>query len=475
MRHLCGYSLLLLLVAFAPAGLAQTCEQNETIGQCMAKFVPPVSGDDTSEAAVDADAEKTEDATASAATGITNVVSASESSLKDFLTLFAATLETATTSQQGQAFTFDWNPKLAFAPNLGAKLQASFAATKINDEVSKSLAANTEKLKELEDSLEFGDDTTLSGFLEPESPTHGRSIDSQRAWFRIMRDAVLEPRLAEDTELLDLMAEQGIISNKQRFESGIDPNDKAKIDARIEAFVELFRRRKEARAERDAFFMAFAKLLNNQPQFYGAAIYHARRNVIGPNEWSGKFTYEYAGRNLNHFRKDNPECTFEALDKIKEKDDRNEAAEGCVAALKDFAEKAHSGIERITFSVEGHKVNRRWIKDPDLGLDQGFPATRSFVGTLAFGTTTAAMLPLRTEKTGVGDARLDFTAKYELPENNDKETRGFVGSLTYTQKISATFSLPISLVYSDHESDLLNVQKRFSTKFGLMYKLPDLK
>jgi hypothetical protein len=77
--------------------------------------------------------------------------------------------------------------------------------------------------------------------------------------------------------------------------------------------------------------------------------------------------------------------------------------------------------------------------------------------------------------TGVGDARLDFTAKYELPEDNDSEEKGFVGTLTYTQKISETFSLPLSFVYSDHESDLINVQKRFSARFGLMYKLPDFK
>ena len=479
MRTVRGYSvLLLLLVALAPASLAQTCEQNETIAQCMAKFVPAVSGDETSDAAADADAEKSEDAAATAATGLTNVTSASESPLKDFLTLFAASLETATTAEEGQAFTFDWNPRLAFAPHLGAKLQASFAETKLNEDVSKSLAASTEKLKELQDSLEFGDDTTLSGFLEPESATHGRSIEAQRAWFRIMRDAVLEPRLAEDLELMALMDKLGIVSQRQRFENdanGVKLTDQAMIDSRIAQFVELFQSRKEARAGRDAFFMAFAKLLNNQPQFYGAVIYHARRNVIGPNEWSGKLTYEYAGNNLNHFRKDNPDCTVAELNKITDRAARKAAAEDCVTELKDFAGKTHTGIERISFSVEAHKVNRRWINDSGLGLDLGFPPTRSFVGTLSFGTTTAPVLPLRTEKTGVGDARVDFTAKYELPENNDKDTRGFVGSLTYTQKISETFSLPISLVYSDHESDLLNVQKRFSTKFGLMYKLPAFK
>lgn len=443
--------------------VAQECDRNDTLSTCLDKFVPPVA-----EADADAAAERSEDATASAATGLTNAASPAESSLKDFLSLLAASLETATTSEQGQAFTFDWNPSLAMAESLGLKFQASFVETKLNDEVSKGLAENAEKLEELSDSLEFGDDAKLSGFVQQKSFTHGRSVVPHRTWFRPLARAMLAP-LEGELDERSAIADDFNLGTLTKLGMDADTNreitDAGLVNQRIERVEALGRRMKASRAEFRPFFQAFAKLLNNQPQYYGAVTYHARRNLIGPNEWSGRFTYELAGNNLNAFRAKNADC--------KNIQDANAAK--CARELVEFANAAHAGIERISVSLEYHKVNRRWINDPDAGLDLGFPRTRSFVGTVAFGTTTAPMLPLRAEKTGVGDARLDFTAKYELPEDDESEEKGFVGTLTYTQKISGTFSLPLSLVYSDHESDLIDVQKRFSARFGLMYKLPDFK
>lgn len=449
------------LFLFALPAVAQECERTDTPGSCLNKFIPPVAGDTAEEAE-----EQTETATETAATGITNTASPAESSLKDFLTLLAASMESATTSEEGQAFTFDWNPPLGFTEKWGVKLQASFAETQLNDEVTKLLADNAEEIEELKDSLEFGDDARLSGFVEPVNARSGRSMNPHRTWFRPMRDAMLSGRREELRQQRELLTKHRMLAT-QAFENnrtGEPPTDE-QIDERIADFVALGKELQEARAGRSSFFMAFAKLLNNQPQLYGAVSYHARRNVIGPNEWSGKFTYEFARNNINSFVKKNDDC----------KDITIAEGESCAGKLKDFADAAKPGIERFALSLEYHRVNRRWIDDPDAELEFGFPRTRSFVGSLAFGSTMAPMLPLRTETNGVGDARIDFTAKYELPEDDESEEKGFVGTLTYTQKINETFSLPLSLVYSDHESDLINVQKKFSARFGLMYKLPDFK
>lgn len=466
-RFACAAALLLVLPLSA-----QECERGENVSQCMSRFIPAVSNDTTPEA----EETRTEDATETAATGITNTASPAESSLKDFLTLLSASLESATSAEEGQAFTFDWNPELAIAQNWGVKFQASFADATLNDEVKTRLAGG-EALDELQDSLEFGDDTALRGFLQPQNRRFGRSIESHRGWFRAMRNAVLEPRREELRRIRMLMAKHQMIGN-QTFETDrmgepLKDDDRPIVEARIAEFSALGRELQAARELQSAFFMAFAKLLNNQPQVYGAAIYHARRNVVGPNEWSGKFTYEFAGNNLNAFRKAHAKC-------LTLKTDQPTAAEvqlstECADLVTKFANATRPGIERVAVSLEYHKANRRWIDDPAAGLQFGFPRRRSFVGTIAFGTTTAPVLPFRTEVSGVGDARFDFTAKYELPEDDQSEAKGFVGTLTYTQKISDTFSLPLSFVYSDHESDLLNVQKRFSARFGLMYKLPDFK
>lgn len=463
MKHVAFFALALFIV---PSLSAQECKPSDTIAECWGKFNPLPTAAAT-EAAATADAENTEDTTAAAPTGITNVASPSESSLKDFLSLLAASMESATSSEEGQAFTFDWNPPIGFAKAVGVKLQASFAETKLSDEVTKKLA-DADTIEELNDSLEFGDDTTFSGLMQPRNMYFGRSIDAHREWFRRLRDAV-RPNTAMENDAFQLAQDAlGIVSARPRFDQLVDANNQPlsadDVTTRINLIVAEARRVQARRTASAPFFEAFATLLNNQPQFYGAVIYHARKNVIGPNEWSAKFTYEFAGNNLNAFKGAHPRCA-----------DETEIALTCAQELQSFADAIRPGIERLAVSLEYHKVNRRWISDPDAGLDLGFPRTRSFVGSVAFGTNMGSMLPFGTAASGAGGARLDFTAKYELPEDDQSEEKGFVGTLTYTQKISDTFSLPLSFVYSDHESDLLNVDKRFSARFGLMYKLPDLK
>ena len=460
------YAFVVILAAvLATPAFAQKCEPTDTISTCIDKFV--VQGEAATEA-------ETADTAAAATTGLTNVVSPAESSLKDFLSLLAASLESATSSEKGQAYTFDWNPPFAPAQSIGLKFQASFVETKLNDQVTKQLGDKADQIKELTDSLEFGDDATLSGFVGAKTFTHGRSIQSQKEWFRPMMKVKLAERQPQAAALQEIIddpeLELGQMTQLGNDKQGNKLDDKAKVDRRIAAVEAKGQEMKASRAAREPFFKAFAKLLNNQPQYYGAVIYHGRRNVIGPNEWSGKFTYEFAGNNLNAFRTANPDCA--TANQVKA---TTTAAAECASKLTAFANATHAGIERVSVSLEYHKANRRWIADPDAGLDLGFPRTRSFIGSVVFGTTMTPMMPLRATTTGVGDARLDFTAKYELPEDDKSEEKGFVGTLTYTQKISETFSLPLSFVYSDHESDLINVQKRFSARFGLMYKLPDFK
>jgi hypothetical protein len=459
--------LLSLLTIGMPAG-AQECTREDSYQSCFGKFNPPAD-----EAVADQNAERTEDAVATAATGLTNLVSPSESSLKDFLTLFAASIENATTSEEGNAFTFDWNPRLNVGKGMPAvvKLQASFAEAGVNEEVTKRLAEDAETLSELDDTLEFGDDTTISASVQWNSERHGRSIAPHRDIYQEMVLAVLDDA---DDGGDEIRLRYGITSQNDETSFEILKTQRGMSDAAMQAMIDDIE--EEARAfqqEGEAFtgfHSAFAQLLNNQPQYYFSALHHSRRNIVGPNEWTVEATYEFAGQNLNAFRKDTEECN--TPQKVRAR------ASGCAADLQEYALKSRGGIERIAIAAEYHRSNRRWVADPDAGLEFGYPASDSFVGTLSLGAFTRPFLPLNflgTSASSVGDARFDLTVKYEKPADDGSDAQGFVGALTYTQKISATFSLPLSFVYSDHESDLLNVDKRFSARFGLMYKLPDLK
>lgn len=447
-----------VLMLFFGAGVAeaQRCQATDRVVDCF---------DDIAGTAAQRQADATEGAATTAATGVTNMVSASESSLKDFLSLLAGSYESATTSENGDAFTFEWNPKFGLAPAVGLKFQAVFAETKLNDEVTKQLAGNTEVADSLTDSLEFGDDTVISGSAQPKTRSYGRSIAPHRTWFQNMMATTMDAT-AEENAALDAVGDL-VQSADERLDFGTG-GDEARINARVEAVKAAARAFKNERTRLANFSTAFAKLLNNQPQWYGSLIYHARRNVIGPNEWSGEFTYEFASNNLNAFKRKHPGCDPDS--------ERPQLAPAdCARELQAFAADTSSPIERVALSLEYHRVNRRWISDPTRGLDLGFPRSEAYVGTLAAGWNVAPLLPFGPATSGVGDGRLDLTAKYEMPEDDDSEEKGFVAALTYTQKISEGFSFPVSFVYSDHASDLLNVDKRFSARFGLMYKMPDLK
>ncbi|MFL6246032.1 MAG: hypothetical protein ACJ74H_08415 [Thermoanaerobaculia bacterium] len=465
------FALLAATILIAMPVDAQTCSRTDSWTSCWGKFNPPPT------VVATAETDKAKEDVAEAVTGLTNLVSPGESSLKDFLSLFAASMESATTSEQGNAFAFDWNPRFAFAEQVGLKFQAVFGEAKLNNEVTKRLTENTDGLSDLTDSLEFGDDASLSGSVQQRNESYGRSIEPHRTWFQSMLVAIIPDTAAADFEAEKLRSRTFRIQSGQvntPFEELPDPDDatkslsEAQIAARISAIEVLARTFREERTAIGKFTEAFAKLLNNQPQYYGSVLYHTRRNIVGPNEWNGEFTYEFAGNNINAFRRKHPEC--KAIP-----DGDRAAASACAQNLQIFADDAKPGIERFAVSAEYHRANRRWIDDPDLGLEFGFPRSRAFVGSLALGTKAPAIMPLRAATTGVGDARFDLTAKYELPEDDASEAKGFVATLTYTQKISDTFSLPLSFVYSDHDSDLINVQKRFSARFGLMYKLPDFK
>src|SRR6185503_4736003 len=168
-----------------------------------------------------------------------------------------------TSSENGDAFTFDWNPDVTLAgSNLGLKLQGVFAETKLHADVAKKLADNADALQKLEDALEFGDDALLSTSLQPHTAGLGRSIEPHRASFQEMLFAVQDDKAAADDEIELVMEALDILSADQPLDGDGKGNrltDQARIDARV-AIVEKAAR--EFKAERDKisdFAKAFAK------------------------------------------------------------------------------------------------------------------------------------------------------------------------------------------------------------------------
>jgi hypothetical protein len=456
-----AYALFLLfaLPCVMPAEAQEHCDPADTLAQCWAKLgngfpsAAPAAQAATVSAVKADQAQKTE---AAANTGVPALVTPTPSSLTDFLSLLSTTLQSSTFKSQGDTLTFDYNPPVAI---LGAdhalKFEAAFVKPKLNDKVKDGLGSNAAALKKFDDSLANTDDATFSAALQPTSQTFGRSIAPHRQMFVAMEAAVLMKNnsLADNNNALEeALIAAGVSAETQPFS---DLGDKGA------AFEDAARQQAALAKSLTAFDRSFIKLLNNQPQLFFTAIYEARRNIVGPNEWTAKLTYEMSSRNLNGFRKGpGAACSSPPPD----------AAAGCAAALVTYADEPKLADDRLAVSAEYHHMDRRWIADSASGLAFGYPSVKSLVYSITYGRTMVGTM------TTPNNGRIDLALQYEDRRNGADPTKDVrsraTGSITYTQKLSDNVSFPISLVYANHASDLANVDRKLNVHFGIIFKMP---
>lgn len=446
-----GLILIVLILGGTPLQ-AQTCELSQRIIDCWNLFLP--APEPVEEAKESASAE-TGNQVAMANTGITNLLSPSDSALKDFLTLLSMSLESATFAEDAnsQAFTFDWNPQLAFLGTPTAfKFQAVFNNAQLSSDLTTALESNAAAITTLDQSLDLESDVALSGTVNPMSARFGRSIEPHRTYFQTVLLEVLPDQTKEFDELIQALSSANL-QPRNRF-------DQAPADQQQSLLRRVQDTARAAQAKRNktkTFTDAFATLLSNQSQFYASAIYSARRNIVGPNQFSGKITYEHGPRNLSSFQRNNADCDSSKVS----------SANAVACADKMVAYARDAATDRIAFSLQYDRTNRRWIDLPDLAVAYGIPRSTRLVYSLTYGRPLTAPM-------GERSARVDLSIDYEDVQNSVEKVNRLVGSATYTYKVNDSFSLPISLVYASHEADLPTTDEKLNAHFGLIYKMPDL-
>jgi hypothetical protein len=444
------------LTLTAAAAHAQQCKPTDTVLACWMRFNPAAGSDVPGNTPV----ESATQATVTAAnTGVSSLVSPSGSAVKDFMSLFSASIESASLTSSGQALTLDYNPPFdILGTDHALKLQATFNKPQLNNQLTAQFASNPAGLTPFTNSLANTDDVAISGTFQPTSERFGRSIVPNRPFFRQMVNSIAPDRFRWQMALANAIASTPLVET-QTFAS-------LPADRQESAMTAI-----ESAAKSQQTFLrgigtladAFARLLNNQPQLYASAVYDARRNVVGPNEWAVKGTYELSTHNLNTFRRRNAAaCSATALADAK-------AAAQCAALLETFADAG--AYDRLVMSVEYHRTNQRYIAgDPNLaGFTFGYPRAHSFGYQLTYGR------PMQGAVTGTTNGRIDVSFRYDdvrNPANSSLNVQSqATGSVTYTQKINDSFSLPISLIFANHASDVTNVNKKLNAHFGLVYKL----
>jgi hypothetical protein len=463
-------SLLIVLVLLPLTSSAQQCKLTDTVVGCWMRFNPAAGTDVTEKTPAEADTQKD---VAAANTGISSLVSPSGSAVKDFLSLLSMSLESSTLTSKGQAFTFDYNPPFKI---LGAdhplKLQAAFAEAKLNSQLNDHFANAAPTLKKFTDSLTDTDDVAFSASFQPTSERFGRSLVPHRKLFQAMLNGIAPDRSDWQQALLKVVADSEDLESEEQTFSSLPEEKRENVMEDIEAAA------KEQQTFLRAvggFAGAFAQLLNNQPQLYASALYNARKNVVGPNDLTGKLTYEIGWHNLNSFlRSHGSRCNKDAL-AIQANEDTEAAAtraEKCVGLLQTFAEQDVTDDDRVVVSIEYHRTNQRWIKgDPNLGgFEFGYPSAHNLASELKYGRT------MQGKATDKNNGRIDLSFRYEDVRNPSDASKNVksraIGAITYTLKVSDSVSIPVSLLYANHKSDLGDVDKKLNAHFGLVYKLP---
>jgi hypothetical protein len=462
--------LLLLLFAAAVPLLAQDevrCALADTPSDCFHRFVPKLVA--VAQTAQTAEAKK-EVTTANA--GLTSLVSPNGSAVIDFLSRLTGSMQMSSLSANGQTLTFDWNPPLNATQPF--KLQAVLNDPKVSTSVTTALASNAAAVTALNDEMTNTDDITVSGSYSMVNESYGRSIEPHRTLFQSLMTTVVSNTAAVDDAMFVALQNAGItmatFGTKFQNMSG-DDAAKQRTLAAVEA---ASRGGKLTLDAASALTGAFAKLLNNQPQVYVSAMYHDRTPVAGPNEWIAKATYEYGFKNLNTFRK-----SYAAqCDPLLMTDDLKK--QSCVDLLEKYAgdtkaPDAGSDPGRVAFSVEYRGADANNVKIPQYSLDLATKAGHSLVGSLTYGRVMMAREDRKSGRIDVAMSYEDISNAAAIPSiitpSADIKDR-WVGSITYTQKMSDNMSFPISLVYANHSSYLPGVDRKLNAHFGLQYKMP---
>ncbi len=245
--------------------------------------------------------------------------------------------------------------------------------------------------------------------------------------------------------------------------------------AEIIGTVQLAAKLEQLNATRSSeMIKAVTKLINNQPQAYLSGTYHARNKLVGPNEFSAKATYEMGSRNMNRFRaqeKKHNQCRPEKMaDEITDPDAKESVQ--CLADLKAYAGVKDPAAEpdssqRLSVSFEYKQSSSQTIDLSEFSVTTPLPrpGAHSLVYSVTYG------YPFMMTSMG-REGRIDGKINYEnISGDPDKRDR-FVGSITYTQKMTDTVTFPITLSYANHSRFLPETDKKFGMHFGISYKLP---
>lgn len=448
--------LLLTLPAFAQEDDPLTCGDDEKFIACFNRIETKAleaAGDD--DAVMEAVHEQTAEKLTSegSATGDEN--------LRDTLAWFFGAMDLGTISREGQSITLNFNPnRLRLSPHdklsLAVELREPEVSSSLLDEVPEDDRAN--RKDELEEQLEDVDDVTVSLGWNREDQRFGRSARPHKALFRAVAgfDATTQP-------FVDLLGETGIsMSGSMSSLRGTDPA----LARRFERALASMACSIPDRLGSDGNFLlkdcsVLDDLLNNQPQLQFSGSWHKRAELVGRDEFLGKFSYEWGWANLNAYRRSlkgqvpNPVNFADFLEENDLLAEDGGPGPMLKYGLRLSGSLEYSGLQSYQAPKEAQVV---------LDLD----GTEKWTGALSVGSAIAV------DAKGNPTSRWEFVGSYELVDDDStRPEERILGTLNVIQKLTDGSSISLGVVWAN-KPELLkeqDVDHEVSARVGLKYSL----
>jgi hypothetical protein len=355
-------------------------------------------------------------------------------SLKDFLTVVSASVDSAVVGGDATGVSFGYTPPVDVGGHL--RIETKFAKPVLSEQTL-TVVTTPEARKQLEDSLTALDDVTYALSYDWTTRFFGRSVERHLP----LLAALVPPPADAQARFEGVLVSRGITAADA-------PKSFREMNHNVVAFEEAVR----AVFAPTQIEIDFASLLNNQPQLYVTAFRNVRHEVVGPSRRGASLTVELSGRNLNGFYR------YEGRD----------CGDACAGALQAYLARVRDprNAPRLALSVEYSETEAL----AQAGLSPS-DAVDSLVYSLTAGVPFASLV-------GGEHGRLELGVKYDGTETKAElvgfnsairiaPTRGefeeprlspsrerFASAISFTQPLSERLSIPVSVVYSEVEYTL---------------------
>ena len=452
-------ALTVALTVSAPA-IAQTCAPTDTPTTCWTKFNPVTTTTNAVATAV-----------ATTNTGSPNLSAITNTTLRDFLSVFTAAVSTSTLTENNGAYTLDYNlPIDLMNDNDVIKFQATFVTPSLDPALVTALGTNAGAITTLTDSLDQADDITASVTYSPSTDRFGRTFANHRDLVEGLMNAVVANLGVNTTaQLLAVFgdAAQGTsLGPDTPFTVITDPVQQASVIAKFQTAAASQPKFAE---QTQTVVDNVAELINNQEQIYVSGKYNYLDPLAGASSWGISGTYAMGGKNVTKFlaaQKKLGNCDIGTMMKEQNSGTAPTASQTCLQQLNAYVgNDAIDRTWRVALSVALGQTDSNTITVSQLTTPITSASSDSQLISLTAGRRFDPPSSSR-------ERRVDISASYENVSDDPTLDDRLIASVTWTQEITDTFSLPITLSYANKSKYLPEDDHDLSAHFAISYKLP---